>query len=365
MPFPRAYCQRNNIFTLDMSHIYKGHSVIANGKNEYQGHPTTVLMPDRHTVFCVWTIGHGGYCGPMKKSLDGGKTWSGFLQVPDDWRNYVNCPTIWHLPSADTPERLAVYAQEPETREMFAAFSKDGGISWSAMNACGIVSVMPWTTVLRHASGRLFGMTNIRAPGDPDPGSNVIMQAWSDDHGQTWTESRIVADIPGAKLCEPWVIPSPDNSELACLIRVNNRKYNSMVMFSRDSGENWTRPEELPDVLTGDRHIARYLPDGRLIVAFRDVSRRSPTYGHFCAWIGNWNDLKKRGNGDFRLKLLQHYTVDEYGTPDCGYPGLEVFDDGAVLATTYIRYRPDDTHNSVVCVRFNPLSRNCGEKNAE
>ena len=48
--------------------------VIASGTPEiYQGHPTTVLLPDGKTMFCVWTLGHGGGCGPMKRSDDGGK----------------------------------------------------------------------------------------------------------------------------------------------------------------------------------------------------------------------------------------------------------------------------------------------------
>jgi hypothetical protein len=37
------------------------HVIIAQGtENVYQGHPTTLLMPDGKTMFCVWTHGHGG-----------------------------------------------------------------------------------------------------------------------------------------------------------------------------------------------------------------------------------------------------------------------------------------------------------------
>jgi hypothetical protein len=183
--------------------------VIANGDKEYQGHPTTVLMPDGKTAFCVWTIGHGGHCGPLKKSIDGGRTWSELLPVPDDWACFVNCPCIWNLPTAEFPNRLAIYAQEPESREMVVAISNDLGESWSEMMPCGIVSVMPMTTILPVENGRLLGMTNARCAEDADPMSNLIIQTCSDDGGLTWSKPEIAANLTGRKLCEPWIIPSP------------------------------------------------------------------------------------------------------------------------------------------------------------
>ena len=42
----------------------------------YQGHPTTLLMPDGRTIFAVWCINRGGAAGPMARSDDGGLTWT-------------------------------------------------------------------------------------------------------------------------------------------------------------------------------------------------------------------------------------------------------------------------------------------------
>jgi hypothetical protein len=51
------------------------HIMVARGTPEiYQGHPTTVLLPDGKPIYCVWTIGPCGPCGPMKRSDDGGLT---------------------------------------------------------------------------------------------------------------------------------------------------------------------------------------------------------------------------------------------------------------------------------------------------
>jgi hypothetical protein len=52
LPFPR---------TVDISADAGRHVIVAQGTPEiYQGHPTTVLLPDGKTMFCVWTINHGG-----------------------------------------------------------------------------------------------------------------------------------------------------------------------------------------------------------------------------------------------------------------------------------------------------------------
>jgi len=73
-------------------------------------------------------------------------------------------------------------------------------------------------------------------------------------------------------LCEPGCIRSPDGSQLAVLLRENARRKNSHVIFSDDEGRTWTEPREVPLALTGDRHTAKYAPDGRLLVSFRCIS---------------------------------------------------------------------------------------------
>ena len=98
---------------VDLSNDMPRQVVVARGTEVvYQGHPTTVLLPDGHTLYAVWTYGHGGPCGPLKRSDDGGLTWSALLPVPESWRVVRNCPTIYRLTNPAGVARLVVYAGE-------------------------------------------------------------------------------------------------------------------------------------------------------------------------------------------------------------------------------------------------------------
>ena len=153
-------------------------------------------------------------------------------------------------------------------------------------------------------------------------------------------------EYPGANPCESAIIRSPDGARLLCLARENARLYHSLWMTSDDEGETWSEMRELPWELTGDRHIARYAPDGRMVVTFRDMARGSSTYGDFVAWVGTYDDIEAGRPGQYRVRLLNNY-----GRPgDTGYAGMEVLPDGTLVSTTYCVLQPGQP--LVVSVRF-------------
>jgi hypothetical protein len=324
--------------------------VVAQGTESiYQGHPTTVLMPDGKTIYCVWTIGHGGTCGPMKRSEDGGKTWGELLPTPENWKQARNCPAIYRLADPQGVARLVVFAGRGPDGTMCQSHSDDGGRTWTPMKGNGLVCIMPFCTIVPVDGGkRLLGQTNIRRPGETkDKTSNIVAQSESGDGGLTWSPWRIILDMGDVKPCEPEIVRSPDGKELLCLMRENSRKLGGLFMTSEDEGGTWSQARPLPPGLHGDRHKAKYAADGRLVVCFRDTGKPSPTRDHFAAWVGRYEDIIGGRDGQYRIKLLHSFAGG-----DCGYPGLELLPDGTFVATTYIKYRPGVEKQSVVSTRF-------------
>lgn len=337
--------------TVDLSADSARQVIIAQGTPDlYQGHPTTVLLPDGRTMYCVWTYNHGGPCGPLKRSDDGGLTWSGLLPVPDNWKTVRNCPTIFRLTDPKGVARLVIYAGQGPDGKMHQSHSVDDGRTWTPMTSLGLECVMPFCTIEPIEGGKkLLGLTNIRRPGETEEArSNVIAQSISSDGGLTWAPWRVILDLPGLKPCEPWVVRSPNGKQLLALLR-ENQKREALYLTSNDEGRTWTREKKLPPGLYGDRHAAKYAPDGRLVVAMRDTGGAygSPTSTHFIAWVGRYEDIVNGRDGQYRVKLLHSHKGG-----DNGYPGVELLPDGTLVATTYIKYREGPEKNSVVSARF-------------
>jgi hypothetical protein len=141
-------------------------------------------------------------------------------------------------------------------------------------------------------------------------------------------------------------VRSPDGRQLAALLRENRRVRNSHVIFSNDEGRTWTAPRELPGALTGDRHTARYAPDGRLFVSFRDTTLESPTRGDWVGWVGRYDDIVNGREGDFRVRLMDNTRAE-----DCCYPGVERLPDGTLVTTTYGHWTAGEAPY-IVSVRF-------------
>lgn len=342
---------------VDLSQDTARHVIIAQGTEAvYQGHPTTLLLPDGKTMFCVWTQGHGGPCGPMKRSDDGGKTWSALLPVPENWKTTRNCPALYRLTDPQGVTRLFVFAgqgpggtRQPDNGTMQRSISLDDGKTWSPMQSINLECVMPFCTIMPVEGGKkLIGLTNIRRPGETkDTKSNIVTQSESTDGGLTWSPWRVLVDLGDLKPCEPEVVRSPDGKQLLCMMRENIRSEPAHFITSDDEGKTWSEVKALPPGLHGDRHKAVYAPDGRLVVCFRDTGRDSPPKNHFVAWVGRYEDIVSGKDGEYKIKLLHSHKGS-----DCGYPGLELLPDGTFVATTYVKYRPGAEQNSVVSTRF-------------
>ena len=339
-------------------------TVIAEGtKDRYEGHPTTLLADDGRTMFCVWTTGHGGPCGQMARSDDGGRTWRRFDSIlpPVYARTHRNCPVLQKVKGPDGTTRYFVYSSKAkEGRGLGILMSEDLGKSWVELPCQPQLSAgMPPTGLMELKDGTvaLFGQVfkdTARAKDRPTDDQAVWM-ALSKDGGRTYGEMRLVMQAEKRNLCEPCCLRSPDGRSLVLIARENRHKGRSMMAFSHDEGRTWTMPVDTPWALTGDRHEGVLLPDGRYVIAFRDQAVGSPTRGQYMAWVGTFDDLVNGRNGQCRIHLLKHHGLAGQfpgGPWDTGYSGVELLPDGTVVCTTYSRHFADDRQSSVVSTRF-------------
>jgi len=348
-PLPKI-CRGYSIPLIDLSQDSFRQIIVDREPGQYLGHPTTVLLEDNKTMLIVYPKGHGRGAVVMKRSTDAGLTWSSRLPVPENWSTSQEVPTIYRTIDKQEKKRLILFSGLYPIR---MAFSEDDGFTWSPLksigNFGGIVAMSSCIPVKNgnylaffHDDGRFLHENSKQA----DPPVFTIYQTISRDGGLNWEQPEAILTHKQAHLCEPGVIRSPDGQQLAMLMRENSRKFNSFVSFSNDEGKTWSNPRELPGSLTGDRHVGRYAPDGRLFISFRDTTHLSPTKGDWAGWVGCYEDIVLGKEGQYRVRLM-----DNKKNADCAYPGVEILPDGTFIVTTYGHWTEGEMPY-IVSIRF-------------
>lgn len=375
---------------IDLDMEYSRQVVVDKEPGQYLGHPSTVLLEDGKTMICVYPKGHGK--GPiiMKKSYDGGLTWTDRLPVPDSWASSMEVPVLFPVEDAAGKKRMLLFSGLFPSK---LAISEDKGQQWSELKAIGDwggIVVMGDLVSLNYGrnggkghymamfhdderfishKGRSLAQRNWASSGLP---KFTLYKTFSFDGGVHWSEPEAVFSSRVLHLCEPGIIRSPDGNQIAVLLRENARRGNSHIIFSNDNGKTWTPPRPLPNALNGDRHQAIYAPDGRLVISFRDNAPAftnykrlkdickncndqqlhqqagpvSPTHGDWVAWVGQYEDLVKGHEGQYRVRLK-----DNTKGSDCAYPAMELLPDGTIVATTYGHW-DDGAPPYILSVRF-------------
>jgi len=361
-----------NIPLIDLDNETFRQVIVDREDGQYLGHPTTVLLEDNKTMLCVYPKGHGKGGIVYKRSYDAGLSWTDRLETPESWLTSREVPTLYRVVDAEGTRRIVMFSGLYPTR---MAVTEDDGINWSEIDSIGDwggIVVMGAMTELKTGKGhymtffhddmRFFtqdGHQKYEADKkDFDSREFTMYKTVSTDGGVTWGYPEVILKSRDMHLCEPGIIRSPDGKQLAMLLRENSRRTNSQIIFSNDEGKNWTDPKPLPNALTGDRHVPRYAPDGRLLISFRDRSPGayykelrakakeideinysalamesglgSPTEGDWVAWVGTYDDLVNGGEGQYRIRIK-----DNKNGWDTTYPGVEVLPDGTFILTTY------------------------------
>jgi hypothetical protein len=105
-----------NIPMIDISRETRRHVIVPQGTAEsYKVHPTTLLMPDGKTIYCVYLLGHGGPSAVLCRSDDGWMSWTDPLPVPENWITASNCPALYRFVGSDNIERLFIFEGLPTT----------------------------------------------------------------------------------------------------------------------------------------------------------------------------------------------------------------------------------------------------------
>lgn len=342
---------------LDLNNQLDRQVVVDREPGQYLGHPTTCLLEDGRTMLCVYPKGRGRGEIVYKRSVDGGLTWSDRLPTPQSWSTSREVPTIHRVIGPDGKRRLIMWSGLYPAR---LAVSEDDGASWSELQKAGDwggIVVMGFVEPLNTASGHYLAM--FHDDGRFFDGSNKrtpefrLFQTRSADGGLTWSFPEVVFESAEVNLCEPGCIRSPDGKTMAVLLRENRRGRNSHIIFSDDEGKTWSKPREVPLVLTGDRHTGKYLQDGRLFISFRCISptqsrQDRPWEGDWVAWVGSWDDLVNGGIGQYMVRLK-----DNQKSYDTSYPGVELLPDGTIVTTTYGHWVADE-QPWVLSVRLKP-----------
>lgn len=326
---------------LDLSSDDSLRTIVDREEGQYLGHPTTVLLEDGKTIIAVYPKGHGRGAIIMRRSVDGGKTWSPRLPTPENWKTSLETPTIYQTVDANGTKRLILFSGLYPIR---MAVGNEDGTEWSALKPIGdFGGIVAMSDLVRLEDGRylaLFHDDGRFFKGSGKAGRFVVYKTISSDGGLTWSDPQAIVSMADANLCEPGAIRSPDGKQIAVLLRENSRKKNSHVILSEDEGESWTQPRELDDALTGDRHQGVYTDDGRLFISFRDMGLNSPTRGDWVAWVGTYRQMLGEPDPDadrpaYRIRLMENHK----GT-DCAYPGVLRLPSGEIATTTYGHWTP-------------------------
>jgi hypothetical protein len=332
---------------IDLSHQVLRQVIVDREPGQYLGHPTTVLLEDGRTMIVVYPKGHGRGPIVMKRSTDGGASWSDRMPTPENWATSKETPTIHRVVDRQGRKRLILFSGLYPIR---MARSEDDGRTWTPLEPIGdFGGIVAMSSVERLSNGDYLALFHDDGRFLRNEGKATkfrVFKTISHDVGLTWSQPEVIAEHSTAQLCEPGLVRSPDGQQIVVLLRENSRTLNSFVIVSDDEGKTWTKPKELPGSLTGDRHVGKYGPDGRLFLSFRDTTRSSPTHGDWVGWVGTFEDIVQGREGQYRVRLM-----DNHKAVDCAYPGVEILPDGTFVATTYGHWSEGEPPY-IVSVRF-------------
>ena len=401
---------------IDLNNDTARQIIVDKEDNQYLGQVSSVMFEDERTILATYPKGHGKGSIIMKKSYDGGLTWSERMSLPESFVTSLEVPTIYRMKDPNGKERIILFSGSFPIRY---AISEDNGNTWTELEPlddfggiCAMGDVIDLKTpgkymaLFHDDSNAIYGgdlserrsfwrytkdgkkkymlyIQNKQEDGtfgefaksffvDGDPsvpsenGEEIYATCYGKfDLGTQFHINTLITKDGGITWSQPQTIarhPSGflcepaairlKDDTIAILMRENTRKLNSFIMFSDDNGETFSKPRELPLALTGDRHVCRRLHDGRIAITFRENCTNQEIGGDWVLWIGTDEDLLNGTDGQYKFRLKDNLP-DNYGWGgDSSYAGFHVLPDDTMVLITYGRWEKN-TDNYILSVRLN------------
>ncbi len=248
---PKPNSQKTKLFISGQSgyHTYRIPSIIATQKG-------TLL------AFCEGRKKGRGDSGDidmlLKRSEDGGKTWSKQQIIWDDGENVCGnpCPvvdeqtgTIWLLMTwnlGSDKEHEIIKQESEDTRRVFATYSNNDGKTWAPIKE--ITSETKFENWTWYATGPGVGIQLQRGefkgrmivPCDHIEAktekyfSHII---YSDDQGKNW---QLGGSVPIDQVNECQVVELADGQLMLNMRNYDRTKHNRAISYSEDGGMNWS-----------------------------------------------------------------------------------------------------------------------------
>ena len=167
---------------------------------------------------------------------------------------------------------------EDQPGGIMAYWSSDHGDTWTKPQRLDVKGFEP-DRVLDLPDGSLGFAAHVMR-GETQEFADVLY--CSTDGGKAWTERATMAHDGYHRFCEGAVVILGGGKELACILRENHSAgMPDFVVFSKDNGHTWTKPQSLP--FSFHRPYAKQLADGRVLVTGRNVLGGLGTFG----WCGD------------------------------------------------------------------------------
>ena len=356
----------------DLKYLYE--YTIVDDSAGYLGHPDSVLL-NNGDILTLYPKGHGKGAVLSKISDNGGISYDKEIEnQPFSWEKSLETPTVYRLNFANGEEKLILISANSKWPGMStpggfnSSISVDEGKTWTEFKRFwDNDSEMPIIPIVAMAS-----LTRLKEKGEfVDKWMGIFhdhnfvnyktILTFQENGEYNWSKpekylSQYREFETYAGICEVECIRSDGGKgdELCLIARCNKKTCTSLLLFSDDEGETWSKPVEAPFALNGERHKAEYTDDGRLFITFRSIERdkkrvkkmrklggEKKWYSEgWIAWVGTYDDLKNDREGQYRIKIAHTY-LDQQNEPsivanaDTGYCGNVVLKDGTIVTSSY------------------------------